>query len=343
MSTVLFIHHYNNYSGSTRVLANVINEEFSDSSDNMILTDMTNEGFLSKLSIRKSNVPIIRFRGRAIPGISQIIWSLVGFYKTFYYGRKYDIFYINTIVPVYAAIVGRLLNKRIIYHVHEALSSKSCSNRFAVYVFNHIKSERIFVSEYVKNYYKEQVGSISRVVYNKLSRDFVKKVMVKPIEEHHFNTVLMIGSLLEMKGVLLFRELATRMSNLQFILVVGADIKRINYFFKDDIPSNMHVYPSQVNIHPFLRDADLLLNLSIPSLCIESFGMTIIEGMAYGLPAIVPNVGGPVELIENGFNGYCTDPTNIDEVTRLILKSLEPGHYDKMRENALQRSQLYKY
>lgn len=126
MSKVLFVHHYNNYSGSTRVLANIIKEEFADSPDNMILTDMTAKGFLSNLKTPKSNVPIIRIKGRAVPGLSQIIWFFVGFFKALYYGRRYDVFYINTIVPVYAAIIGRLLGKKL-YTMFMKLSLKGSS------------------------------------------------------------------------------------------------------------------------------------------------------------------------------------------------------------------------
>lgn len=153
----------------------------------------------------------------------------------------------------------------------------------------------------------------------------------------------MIGSLFREKGVCLYRDIAAKMPDLNFVLVVGADKDGIDSFFKKDIPSNLYVYPTQSNIHPFLRNADLLLNLSIPSLCVETFGMTIIEGMAYGLPAIVPNAGGPLELIQNGYNGFCTDPTNIDEVCRLIRKCLEPEQYREMHEHALLSSKLYKY
>lgn len=41
----------------------------------------------------------------------------------------------------------------------------------------------------------------------------------------------------------------------------------------------------------------------------DTFGNVVLEAMASGLPAIVTNVGGPQELIENGITGFTTEPT----------------------------------
>ena len=342
MSKILFIHHYNNYSGSTRVLCNVIREEYGDSVNNRIITDMSSKGFLSDLNTPKSNVPILRVKGRAIPFVSQFIWSLIGFVKIIWLGRKYDVFYINTIVPAYAAVAGRIMGKKIIYHIHETLDFKRVQNKIAKYIFCHTKGEIIYVSEYVASYY-DSLNKPYKIVYNKLSKEFVSNIVIKPLNEHHLNTVIIISSLLESKGLYMFRDLAKKMQDLKFVLIAGANEKQIDVFFKSDIPVNMFAYPTQKNIHPFLRDADLLLNLSIPSLVVETFGMTIIEGMSYGLPAIVPNVGGPIEIVSNGYNGYCVDVTNIDEMVYYIRKCLTSQKYCKLRENALAKSRLFMY
>ena len=115
----------------------------------------------------------------------------------------------------------------------------------------------------------------------------------------------------------------------------------IKEYFREQVPSNVTLLPSQSNIHPCLHNSDLLLNLSIPSLWVETFGMTIIEGMAYGLPAIVPNVGGPTELVDDGYNGFTLDVSDVAMVAQKIRQVLQPDIYFTMSNNALKKVQQF--
>ena len=66
----------------------------------------------------------------------------------------------------------------------------------------------------------------------------------------------------------------------------------------------MSIFPSQSDLKQFYCDANLLLNLSKTDQWIETFGLTILEAMSYGIPTIVPPLGGPVELIRDRQDGY---------------------------------------
>jgi glycosyltransferase involved in cell wall biosynthesis len=80
-----------------------------------------------------------------------------------------------------------------------------------------------------------------------------------------------------------------------------------NYFSEGNIPSNLTLFPTQKDLDPFYRRASLLLNLTNPQLCVETFGMTILEAMCYGIPVIAPPVGGPAEIVDSGKNGFTID------------------------------------
>jgi glycosyltransferase involved in cell wall biosynthesis len=43
--------------------------------------------------------------------------------------------------------------------------------------------------------------------------------------------------------------------------------------------------------------------LVVPSIVPEGFGLTVVEGMAAGLPVIAPDAGGPAEIVTNGVDG----------------------------------------
>ena len=341
MLKILFFHHYNDYSGSTKVLSDNIRFVFKDDINNLIITDNSKEGFLTGIRTPIKNVKILRIENHAIPLISQVYWFIMGFFKALYFGRNYDIFYINTIVPCYAPLAAKILRKRVIYHIHEKFVDKKINHIVSEYIFNHSRAKRIFVSKYVEKQYPTRVDCPSKVIYNKLSPEFISKVKIKCIEERSFNKVLLISSLQEEKGILNYRELAKNLPNLTFILVVSSEKSEISSFFHNDIPTNLIVFPKQDNIHPFLYDADVVLNLSIPSKWVETFGLTIIEAMAYGLPTIVPNIGGPLELVNNGITGYTID---VEDYTQLISKLkliLSPQNYAKMSEATLKLSKSF--
>ena len=70
-------------------------------------------------------------------------------------------------------------------------------------------------------------------------------------------------------------------------------------------------------------------------MCVETFGMTILEAMPYGIPAIVPNVGGPLELVQHGYNGYCVDVRNLEELRYYLSLALERDNYCRLVYNTL--------
>ncbi len=67
------------------------------------------------------------------------------------------------------------------------------------------------------------------------------------------------------------------------------------------------------------RQAALLVN---PSLS-ESFGMSLIEGMACGLPVVATRVGGMVEVVDDKRTGLLIQPDDPDALSRAILELIQ--------------------
>jgi glycosyltransferase involved in cell wall biosynthesis len=126
-------------------------------------------------------------------------------------------------------------------------------------------------------------------------------------------------------------------------LVVNATEKEVNNFVNEiGNIENLRIYSSQKNLHPFYQRAKLLLQLSHPESWVETFGLTILEAMVYGVPAIVPNAGGPMELVENGISGYTINPHDLDLISLKIATFMEnPELYKKFADAALRKSTLF--
>lgn len=336
MKSILFFHPKNDYTGSTRVLADVIARDFSGQFVDIITNRNHNKGFLSELpNVRLTGYCMPTWHGRSIPVVTPVGWRIHFVLLTLFFGWRYDTFYINTITPCLAALLGRLYGKKVIYHIHEKFVRRSLSVRIMEWVFAHTKAHRIFVSEYTMSCYVNNPSCTSEVCYNHLGEHFLDKVRMKPIEERKRDTILMIASLSKVKGLSTFMTIAELLPKFHFRLMLSADMESIRTYLGWPVPDNVELIPAQSDIHPYLREADLMLNLSNPFLWIETFGMTILEAMAYGIPSIVPNVGGPTELIEDGYNGFCVDVTDAKIVVDKINEVLDFDNYARLTNNAL--------
>lgn len=336
MKPILFFHPKNDYTGSTRVLADVIARDFSGQFVDIITNRNQNKGFLSELpNVRLIGHCMPTWHGRRIPVVTPVVWRIHFVLLTLCFGWRYDTFYINTITPYLAALLGRLYGKKIIYHVHEKFVWRSLSVRIMEWVFAHTKAHRIFVSEYTKSCYINNPLCTSEVCYNHLGKHFLDKVHMKPIQERKRDTILMIASLSKIKGLSTFMTVAELLPKFHFRLMLSADMESIRTFLGWSVPDNVELISAQSDIHPYLREADLMLNLTNPYLCVETFGLTILEAMAYGIPSIVPNVGGPTELIKDGYNGFCVDVTDAKVVAEKTLYILESITYEQFVSNSL--------
>lgn len=331
---ILFFQPNNNYSGSCRVLLTTIQDSYEDC-DYKVVT-MRRDGFLSQLpSDRVVFMEYPLFLGKIVHGPSYFLHCIKLFFVALYYGFHYRQFYVNTIMPFPAVLAGRLIGCKITYHVHEKFINPDIRERAAAWVMTHIKAKRIYVSNYLKEAYND-VNPNSEVKYNKLSQDFLEKVKVVPFEKRKRDTIVLVTSIASKeKGVDLYYDLAKTCPCYRFLLVTGTTIEETKRFLNQPELPNLYIYQGGDNVGQFMQQSDLLINMSNPFFFQETFGMTILEGMAYGLPAIVPNAGGPKELVRDGYNGYKVEVTDIKKIKSLIEEMFDEKNYGRFCENTL--------
>ncbi|MDR2832644.1 MAG: glycosyltransferase family 4 protein [Streptococcaceae bacterium] len=346
--SICCFHLLNDYSGSPQVLSIVLNMMI-DMGYNVRLNTSDTSGFLSGITNADKDKTLYRWTGK---GFAQIILLLSAqvqiFFQSLFFYRKYDIFYINTVLPFGAALAGKMSKKKIIYHIHEKYINPNIMQRFAYWVMKHTATHVIFVSNYLLIQCADLVKNNYCVVFNCLSKEFemiadnyLKRKINKP---ESLKNVLMICSFKEYKGIIQFALLAKKLPNFNFHLVVNSELDEMVSFRENFSSTNLFVYPTQIDVHKFYQNAHLLVNLSIPRLWIETFGLTLLEGMRYGLPVIAPPVGGPIEIVQDGINGFCINSENIDLLEEKILKILNNKELYEVFSNAsIQKSRMFEY
>jgi glycosyltransferase involved in cell wall biosynthesis len=318
---IIFIHFFNSFSGSPLVLKSVI--ESLKCHDVTLVTNKT-DGFLTGLEINYKYFNFNLSKNRIKTFIYYFLGQFSIFWIVLWMVKKNDLLYVNTAIPVFAAFAGRIKGAIILFHLHEDRRSLNFIHQSVSFFRRFFCDYEIFVSKYL--FKQEHIeGKKFYILPNVLSKDFSDKVNSKILNESSnsiFN-VLMICSLKPYKGVFEFLKIAKGLleeKDISFTLVVSESKDEIESFFADStIPSNTRVYGKTTDTISYYEQASVVLNLSRVDEWIETFGLTILEGMTFGLPCIVPPVGGPDELIIEGINGFKISSYETDNIIYNIL------------------------
>ncbi|CAD5109714.1 glycosyltransferase family 4 protein [Zestomonas carbonaria] len=336
MRELIFVHLFNDRSGSPKVLSQVIVAMSRLGRSIEILTSHHGDGFLSDLPGVRRQIFYRRSENKILTLIFYLASQFFLFFQCLRYWRRDVVFYINTMLPFGAALAALLMRKPVIYHVHETSIRPFMLKCFLRLIIKFTARKVIFVSDYLRAV--EGFGNnISQfVLHNALDGEV--RPMQSRVREGDFN-VLMVCSLKKYKGILEFFEVAKSLRpdvSVRFVLVLNASQLEIDeYLFGVVVPGNVTIFPRQSDISPFYLDASLVLNLSRPDEWIETFGLTVLEAMSFGIPVIVPPVGGPAEIVTDGRHGYlisCYETQRVADTIKYL--SSNPGLHSQLARNA---------
>lgn len=349
MRKVVFVHLLNDFSGSPRVLKDVIESVESVEKEALLCVGSSGPGILSSLNLPKKLFWYKRSSVRLLTFFSYFVSQLLLFVRLLFAKEiaKDAIIYINTLLPFAAALYGKLTGRKVVYHLHEISLSPLLLKNFLLFVCRKTSTLNIYVSD--SHMQQLPIEGVRRVrIYNTIDQQILADSSGFQYSKKCNNkfTVLLIGSLREYKGVFEFVRLATEMvmyKDVQFIFLANASSAEIEKFFTGTLmPENLVVHPKTDDVTPFYREASVVVNLSRVDMWQETFGLTIIEAMAYGIPVIVPPAGAPVELVQDGVEGYRIDSRDsVALKTKIIALYEDDLLCDSLSLNALEASRRF--
>lgn len=328
---IVFAHLLNDRSGSPKVLSAAITGMFPDGKGARLFVGSDGIGCLDETGIPITRYWYRRGTNRLVTLFTFIVSQVCLFLKL---ARSRDlprdaVLYVNTLLPFGAALFGALTRRTVIYHLHEVSVTPAPLRWFLTGIARLTASRLIYVSDFHRSCLP--IASVpSTTVYNALDVVFANRASVAlPYHPWRYGQfrVLMLASLRDYKGVPEFVGLATRFADRQdmvFDLVANDDESAIRRHFANLLlPANLTVHPRTADPAAHYAEASLVVNLSRPDQWQETFGLTLLEAMAFGIPVIAPPVGGPLELVSDGREGFLVDSRQADRLYQKVSQLAE--------------------
>jgi glycosyltransferase involved in cell wall biosynthesis len=321
---IIFCHLLNDNSGSPVVLKSTIEALTHKNSDNLLFIGSHGSGLLDQAVIKTNKYWYRKSSNRVATLFTYLASQFALFYALLMSNSipKDALIFVNTLLPFGAIVWGKWTNRRVIIHIHEGSITPAPFRWLLIHIASKCASQLIYVSnDQLKRFPIE--GPPAIVIANPVSTNLVMKAgPYSPRRSGKFN-VLMLTSLKAYKGVQEFMSLAHGLvdrEDISFTLVLNADLRDVEVFIKRHSDAiNVDVHPKTNDPSIFYRYADIVLNLSRVDQIVETFGLTIVEAMTFGIPVIVPPVGGPAEIISNGFEGFCIDSRDSKYLHNAVL------------------------
>lgn len=345
---IVFCHLLNDRSGSPTVLRATI-EALNATEDDLLFVGSKGRGVLEETGVSIRRYWYRRSRYRVVTLITYLV-SQIELYRALVRSKNIAsdaTVFVNTLLPFAAMLWGRRTGRRVVVHVHEVSITpvplrwflKNCAQRCAdvlIYV-SHDHYARLPIE-----------GPPAVILPNAVGPAVAARAQATVCRRDRQFRVLMLASLRGYKGIGEFIALAQGMqdrTDIAFDLVLNAEEDEVTAFVKNNTDvAGLTIHPRTDDPAHFYSRADLVLNLSRTDEWIETFGLTLVEAMTFGLPVIAPPVGGPTEIVTHGVEGYCIDSRDISALRMAVLKLVDDcGIYAAMSQAARKRAQDFSF
>lgn len=150
------------------------------------------------------------------------------------------------------------------------------------------------------------------------------------------NYYLYVGRLSEAKGLMVLLE-AWQNVDLPLLIIGSGELQeRMQQYIQENNLTQVVMlgYLTEEELIPYIQKAQYLI---MPSVTYETFGLTLLEAMACGTPALASASGGMPELIQHGVNGYLFESNNSRALLNVVdfTRRLSEEDYNRLVTNAM--------
>ena len=249
--------------------------------------------------------------------------SLIARYVDLIASERVDAVQVNTIVPREPLIAARRAGVKAVVNVREIPHGDHDLERWLGASAEELVASVLAEADYVISVSRAAgdafpLSGRSAVVNNAIDCD--RFPVRTPEPDRAMMRVALVGSPTGRKGLYDFLDLARLLSTrveAQFVIVGPATSDLVDEVIAGRIPAAV-VHTGYVDSpQAAMAEADIVVNLSR---CAESFGRTVLEAMASGLPVVAYDSGGTAEMVVDGVTGMLVPQGDVVSAARSVQR-----------------------
>jgi glycosyltransferase involved in cell wall biosynthesis len=264
--------------------------------------------------------------------------------------RKIEIIHINLANNkiFWSVFIPKLFNIKVVIHCRSD-TMKWIPNKLIQFFTDGIISVSDFVKNKVKiKYTKSFVTTVyDAIPMSSMQTESVQKIIAKRQLGIDPEIILLssVGLLVEHKGhdtaIEVFFHLKKYNEKLKLLVAGGGsedELKRLEKIVqKYDLKGSVIFTQNQIdNIEIVYLASNLIFSLSKKG---EAYGLVPFEAISYGIPVLLPNLGGGAEVLKDIYS-HLVNPLDVDEIVKKATNIFE--NYDDIIENIRQTKELLK-
>lgn len=221
---------------------------------------------------------------------------------------------------------------------------KRCICNLEFFIVAKISDLIISVSQAVEKSYGKFLNGYPqklKIIYNGVGEDFIKDGGRATFSKTVPVKLLYVGRLSAEKGVINLIDAVSQVSFDYELKIVGDGIEKKNLMERVDVlnlQNKIFFEGSQSDIKKYLADCSIFI---LPTLW-ESFGLSLVEAMAYGRVCIANPVGGVPEIIEDGINGFLSENSSAESLKNKLEEAVSMLEYSEdIRKNARKTAERF--
>ena len=350
---ILLLHSSNDLYGASKIFLQLIDLFISkDFNVHVVLPEKGKlDGFLIKknIKIEYNELGVLRKKYLNPQGlINRLVTNIkaIKFLSNYIQNHSIDLVYTNTSTVLCGGIAAKKNSIPSLFHIHEIPTGNKFYEFFSGKIINRTSNKVLTVSNSVKNHWLKNINEhkIERI-YNGIV--FEKTDSLKKIDRNQADIVITsVARLIPYKGhmylIEIAHELIKKSTKFKF-LIVGDTLssyasyeKSVKQKVKDlGLENQIKFLGFREDVSSILKQSDLFIH---PTISPDPLPTVLFEALYNDLPTLATNLGGAIEILDNGNNGLLIPYNDPKKAANLIYEycsniKLQKKHIENSKKN----------
>jgi len=350
---ILLLHSSNDLYGASKIFLQLIDLFLSNGFNVYVVLPEKGklDDFLNKKDIKVSyhELGVLRKKYLNLFGlINRLVTNIkaIKFLSNYIKTHSIDLVYTNTSTILCGGIAAKKNVIPSLFHIHEIPTGNKFYEFFSGKIINRISSKVLAVSNSVKSHWLKNINEhkIERV-YNGIEYKKMDSIIKLEKDQGDF-VITIVARLIPYKGHMYLVEIADELikksSKFKFF-IVGDTLpsyfsyeKSVKQKVKDlGLENKIKFLGFRNDISSILKQSDLFIH---PATAPDPLPTVLFESLHNDLPIVATNIGGAIEILDNGNNGLLIPYNNPKKAANLINEycsntKLQKKHLENSKKN----------